>query len=420
MHEQMVWRSPMMRAAGLDESYARPEIRRALASGDWAKVLRAVLDTGMTQTEIANRAGISQAQVSRLARGQSRDPGMATLRALCDGLGIPRRLAGLAYDHHLEEPTDRRQLLAGALATAAAPVLPARVQVGDEELLRFTSLSYRRLEQHTPTRMLVGAVHAHLALAQQLAKACSDGQRVRLLGAISEIAGLAGWLHADLAEAAQARRFYRMSISAAGRAGHLLLPIYMQGSLGQYATSAGDPVEGLRLIREAAGRLPRSAPRLARAWLCALEGVALACAGERAGLALLDQADRHADAAQDDEPVWPWVFAFDARKIAAQRAVAAARLRLPAVALEAFTQAGESRSPKQAAVAAVDYARALADAGDVDEACRVAAAAYDTGRTYGSERACQSVRDFRGNLRAPARALRDLDDRIHTSYLEDW
>ncbi|MEQ7124691.1 hypothetical protein ABN034_09210 [Actinopolymorpha sp. B11F2] len=283
----------------------------------------------------------------------------------------------------------------------------------------FTSLSYRRLEQHTPTRMLVGAVHAHLALAQQLTKACRDGQRARLLGAISEIAGLAGWLHADLVEAAQARRFYRMSIFAAGRAGHQLLPIYMQGSLGQYATNAGDPVEGLRLIRGAAARLPRSAPRIARAWLCALEGVALACAGDRVGLTVLDQADRHADAAQDDEPVWPWVFAFDARKIAVQRAVAAARLRLPAVALEAFAQAGESRSPKQAAVAAVDFARALAAAGNVDEACRVAAAAYDTGRTYGSERACQAARDFRSRLRAPARALRDLDDRIHASYLED-
>jgi hypothetical protein len=210
-----------------------------------------------------------------------------------------------------------------------------------------------------------------------------------------------------------------MSIAAADRAGHRLLTIYMQGSLAQYATSAGDPVEGLRLIRQAAARLPRSALRIARAWLCALEEVALACTGDRTGLAVLDQADRHADAARDDEPVWPWVFSFDARKIAAQRAIAAVRLGLPAVALKAFAQAGESRSPKQGAVAAVDYARALAAADDVDDACHVAAAAYDTGRIYGSERACQAVRDFRSNLRAPARALRDLDDRIHASYLED-
>ncbi|GAA5038643.1 hypothetical protein GCM10023317_94010 [Actinopolymorpha pittospori] len=138
-----------------------------------------------------------------------------------------------------------------------------------------------------------------------------DGQQVRLLGAISEIAGLAGWLHADLAEPEQARRFYRMSVSAAARAGHPLLPIYMQGSLGQYATTAGDPAQGLRLIPEAAGRLPRSAPRIAWAWLCALEGVVLSYLGDRSALGLLDQAERHADTAQDEEPVWPWVFRFE-------------------------------------------------------------------------------------------------------------
>src|SRR5262245_55621073 len=128
----------MMDLASLGEVWERPDVRRALLAGDWATALRAVLDLGVTQTEIAHRAGISQAHVSRLARGESRDPGIATVRALCDGLGIPRPLTGLADDQHAEDQTDRRQFLGGALAVAGAPALGARSQIGDEELLMLT------------------------------------------------------------------------------------------------------------------------------------------------------------------------------------------------------------------------------------------------------------------------------------------
>src|SRR5690606_16488359 len=118
--------------------------------------------------------------------------------------------------------------------------------------------------------------------------------------------------------------------------GNPLLAIYMQGSFGQYAADVGEPADGLRLLREAAGRLPRAAPAAARAWLAALEGVALSHLGDRAALTYLDDAERHAEAAVGKEPVWPWIFPFDQPKIAAYRAGAAVRLRMPAVARAAF------------------------------------------------------------------------------------
>jgi len=410
----------MMGQTPLEGVYERADVRRALAAGDWSATLRAILDSGITQTEVAARTGVSQAQVSRLARGQSRDPGIKTVRALCDGLGIPRRLAGLADDDRTEDNTDRRQFLLGALGATSAVALPPRGQLGDEQLLMLTTLSYRRLEQHTRSRAMVASVTAHLSLAHQLARDSEGGLRRRIFGAISEIAGLAAWLHADLSEASQARRYYRMAIAAASRSGHPLLPIYMQGSLGQYASMAGDPAQGLRLIREAAGRLPRSAPRIAWAWLCALEGVALAHLRDRTALVILDQAERHADAAQDDEPVWPWVFHFDDRKIAAHRAIAATRLRIPDLAITYSDKAGSSRSPKQAAVALVERARAFATKGETEQACKLASDAYDIGRRFGSERVRQAVRDLRAELRpAPNRITADLDERLHSSYRED-
>jgi hypothetical protein len=281
-----------------------------------------------------------------------------------------------------------------------------------------TSLSYRQLEQHTPARSLAKPVAAHLALACDLARRSEGQQHARLSAAVAEIAGLAAWLHADLAEPAQARGFYKMSITAAQRARHPLLAIYMQGSYGQYATTAGDAIQGLRLIRDASARLPRRAPNTARAWLASLEAVALGYLGDRSALKTLGDAERYADTA-GGEPVWPWVFQFDSSKIASYRAITASRLGLPSLASQAFDIASTSaRSPKQAAVVAVEQARALVAGGQLEQACALAVAAYDVGGTYDSERVRHAVRAFRSNLghQAPQRITGELDARLHSAY----
>jgi hypothetical protein len=191
------------------------------------------------------------------------------------------------------------------------------------------------------------------------------------------------------------------------------------GSFGQYATTAGDPVHGLRLLRDATARLPRSAPNTARSWLAALEGVALGYLGDQDALKFLSDAQRHADAGGGTDPLWPWVFQFDSSKIASYRAIAAARLGLTKIAAGAFAQAGESaRSPKQAALVAVEQARAMAADRHFDQACALAVTAYDIGAAYESERVRQAVRDFRASLgtQAPGRVTAKLDDRLHSAY----
>ncbi len=397
---------------------SRPDVRAALTRGDWSVVLRAFLDTGLSQTEIAARTGLSQSQVSRLTSGHSKTPGMKTVKALCDGLALPRRLAGLLDDTSQEDDTHRRQFLGGSLGVLAAAAIP-HGDVGDERLLMATSLSYRQLEQRTPARTLAQPVAAHLSLACDLARRADGKQRARLSAAVAEVAGLAAWLHADLAEPAQARRFYKMSIAAAEQARHALLAIYMQGSFGQYATTVGAPVHGLRLLRDASGRLPHSAPNTARAWLACLEAVALGYLGDRAALKGLNDAERHADATGNGDPVWPWVFQFHTSKIASYRAITASRLGLPKIATEAFTRAESSaRSPKQAAIVAAEHACALAASGDLDQACDLALSAYDVGCSYDSERVRQAVHNFRSCLgpRAPGRVTADLDAKLHSAY----
>jgi len=396
----------------------RPDVQDALARGDWSTVLRAFLDSGLSQTAIAARTGLSQSQVSRLAGGQSKTPGIKTVKALCDGLAVPRRLAGLLDDASQEDDTNRRQFLGGSLGVLAAVSAP-HSDIGDEQLLMATSLSYRQLEQRTPARALARPVTAHLSLAGDLTRRAEGKQRARLSAAVAEIAGLAAWLHADLAEPAQTRHYYKMSIAAAQQAQHPLLAIYMQGSFGQYATTAGDPIHGLRLLRDATARLPHSAPSTARAWLAALEGIALGYLGDREALKVLGDAQRHADTGSSNDPVWPWVFQFDSSKIASYRAIAAARLGLTKIAADAFSQTdGSVRSPKQAALVTVEQARAVATERHFEQACAMAVAAYDIGAAYESERVRQAVRDFRASLgtQAPGRITAELDDRLHSAY----
>ncbi len=295
----------------------------------------------------------------------------------------------------------------------------ARHQAGPGVRRLATSLSYCQLEQHTPARILARPVTAHLSLACDLAGRASGKQSARLAAAVAEIAGLAAWLHADLADPTQARRFYKMSVAAAQRAQHPLLASYMQGSFGQYATTVGDVAYGLRLVRDAAARLPRSAPPTARAWLASLEAVSLSYLADRAALSALDDAQRYADATFSGDPVWPWVFTFDSAKIASYRAVAASRLGLPKMAADAFRIADRSaRSPKQAAIVAIEHARATASGGHPDQACTLALAAYDVGCRYDSERVRQAVRGFRASLgsRVPQRVTSELDERLHSAY----
>jgi transcriptional regulator with XRE-family HTH domain len=407
---------------------ARAEIRRALALGDWATVLQAVVqETGASQTDIATAAGISQPHVSRLINGRSREPSIRTVRALCDGLGIPRSLAGL-LDEAQEDDTNRRQILAGAVGASGLTLIGTAeggvpVDSGDEErLLMIPSATYRRLEQRLSSRVLIGPVASHLGLIRQLVGrgGHSPAHTRRLCNVFSETAGLAAWLYVDLDDRPAARRHYQLAVRAAERSGHPLLPAYMQASLGQFAANCGDAVQGLRLIADARSRLPRSAPAIAAVWLDAIEAVARAKARDRQAWALLERAERRLSGADHDEPVWPWIFRFDEHKLAGHRAVTATRLGRPRIAGQAFQLAARApQGPKQRALMEVERATALATAGRLDEACVTVTAALATAVTFDSERIRSAVASFRAGLGPRAgRAAAELDTRLYASYQE--
>jgi transcriptional regulator with XRE-family HTH domain len=406
----------------------RPEIRRALRSGDWSTVLQALTqETGASQTDIAVAVGVSQPHVSRLMNGQSKEPGIRTVRALCDGLGIPRSLAGLFDDQ--EDDTNRRQFLAGAAGVSGLALIgtvegDVPVESQDEErLLTIPSATYRRLEQRLPSRSLIAPVSAHLALVSRLAtrNGHSPAHTRRLFAVLSETAGLAAWLYVDVEDRVNARRHYQLAVRAAEKSGHPLLPAYMQASMGQFAVNCGGSAESVRIVSDARRRLPRSAPAIAGIWMDAIESLALAQIRDRNALAKLDQAELRLSRASNDEPVWPWIFRFDERKLAGFRAQVAGRLGRVKVAERALQVAYDMQhAPKPRAVMDVLRAEVLAQSGQVDEACRVAAEAFDIGQMYDSERVIRAVASFRNALGTRGnRATAELDERLYATYRED-
>jgi len=97
----------------------------------------------------------------------------------------------------------------------------------------------------------------------------------------------------------------------------------------------------------------------------------------------LGRAEQVAERARDaHEPVWPWVYPVDQAKIASYRGACYTKLKAPDRALPALHQAVAVGSPasKQHGLLACDMATSYLLADEVEEACRLAAAALTVGR----------------------------------------
>ncbi|MDM4719305.1 hypothetical protein QTQ03_06725 [Micromonospora sp. WMMA1363] len=83
-------------------------------------------------------------------------------------------------------------------------------------------------------------------------------------------------------------------------------------------------------------------------------------------------------------------------------------------------------APPHRAVVAVDVQpchvgqRGDHRSGRVDEACKLAAEAFDVGQTYDSERVTRAVATFRNTIGArSSRAVTELDERLYATYREE-
>ncbi|GAB3213490.1 helix-turn-helix domain-containing protein [Marinactinospora thermotolerans] len=427
------------------EFWTRPAVASALSSCDVAAIIEAIrLAHGWSQSHLARTLGYSQSWVSRVVNGQQ-SLTIDQVREVSHRLGVPVHLlrfasAGpipgasapsrpsttrVAGDGKGADPTRRRDFgKVLALATLPRPAGAGRGDIDETTAptLRAITGGQRRLDASAPARELANAAVAHLELTgRTLARAHRTPFARDIAAAASEAAGFAAWLHVDMGDDGSARRHYRAAVERAGQAGHALLAAYMLGSLAAFEIDDDDPSLGLTLTAEAGRRLGHNAHPTARAWLACVRALGHAGRGDAAAAHReIASAEAAVNRSDNSEPPWPWVFAFDEAKVAGYRALTAVRLRQPNEARRAFSDAfgGVRPGAKQGAVLMVELASAHADAGDVDEAFRLAGEALRTGVLFRSERIIGRVRRFRRHYRGPrARCVSLLDEQLTEALL---
>ena len=278
------------------------------------------------------------------------------------------------------------------LQTMAATPLAALLGGEDPSTDAITAVTggFRRLESTTAAADLGAPVGAHLRfIAGQLDRGGSQ-----LAAAASEAAGLAAWLAVDQADNAAAGRHFRQAVGYAQRSGSDVLAGYMLGSMALWAAETGRPAEAARLLGQARRAIPEMAPPTVHVWLAAIEATASASAGDAdAALAACKRAETAVAAGH--EPMWPWLFPFDAVKLAGYVGACATRLRLPRTALPALTEALDGLGPartKQRALVLADLAANHRALGDHDQAHELAAQAHAIGIERHSAKVLQRVR----------------------------
>jgi transcriptional regulator with XRE-family HTH domain len=378
--------------------WSAPAAAGALATCDIPLLMELVRQArGWTQHDLAAAAGYSQSWVSKVMRGkqpltlhQARD---VSLR-----LGIPVHL--LRFEWEGEGPAKRREF-----GQAVGLALAGRLSAGEDgaSVLVAITRAQRQLDATMRSRELARGAAAHAGMVNRMVS--RDPSAAGVAAALSEAAGLAAWLHADMCDLGTARTYYRLAIDAARQAGHDLLAGYMVGSLAAFEIEAGDPAGGLVLAGRAGELIGKSGQQAPRAWLAAVEALGHASArAAREADAALERAGRAVECAIAEPPPWPWLFPFDHAKLAGYRALVSVRLGRPADALAAFAASvpAAQPAPKQQAMIMLEVAAAKCQSGSrqkdarlVDEAFELAGEAMAAGVRYESERVLQRARKFR-------------------------
>jgi transcriptional regulator with XRE-family HTH domain len=406
--------------------WSSPAVAQALACCDFGVLLEEVRKAhGWTQAELAQVVGYSQSWVSRVVRG--RQPlTLEQAREVAGRVGIPLHLLRLAGAVK-EDAAKRRDFgKAVTLALVPWPASPHTDEQATGAALTAVTAAQRRLDAQLPGRELAYAVVAHVEMAHRMLGHASrpGGGAGTVAAALSEAAGFAGWLHADMCDRGSARGYYRLAVRAAQRAGHDLLAGYMLGSLAAFEIDNGDPVTGLTLASRASQQMGSITHPAPRAWLAAIRALGHATAGDQRAA---DSALGHAEQAIDGSdaaaaPPWPWLYPFDAAKLAGYRALVCVRLNRPGQALAAFAEslAAAQPAPKQRAVLTLEVATAACqdgaaskDTARIDEAFGLAAGALAAGQRYGSERVTERSRQFRRSYTGPTTTgVRDFDRQL--------
>lgn len=411
------------------------EIRAALEAGEWATVLQAVHTvSGATQTDVAVATGLSQPHISRLMAGKVPDPTLATVRALCDGLGIPRIVAGLApaATDTPEVTTDRRAFLTAAAALSAVSFAPLAelaamptntIGLGDACKLRTLAGEITALDNTHGGDVFCDAAVRAVEHADHLLQFGSYSARVgrEIQTAVAELSDAAGWAYYDANQQQRARYWYQQALTNARLIEDLRLEVIVLCELSMQAVFLGRAREGVQFAelaeRQAAGWAP---PRV----------VALTLLRQASGHGAggdVQQAQRLMSRARNvyqpgrhqDDP--EWIDFLDPAEVTSLEAAVYAGLgehhRAARLLDDALIQR-HGEFPRNETFFRVRLAEELANDGRIEEACATAVEALPAvARLHSTRTKARASAFFAGMAGHRSRAARDAVERAQAAGL---
>ncbi len=282
---------------------------------------------------------------------------------------------------------------------------------GALEALTAVTESYRRLNDSTPPRQLLGPVLAHLDHVRRLID--EFGWSRELAATASNTALLAAWQ-----DEGSAGEHHRAAIAYAQRAGSPVLEAYMAGCMGFWAARVHLPDDAVRYLAHARN----VAPPEAQARLAVFEASIHSWARNATGcLRSLERAEEAT--ALDTDPLWPEAFGFDEARVTRYRGGCAADLALVDMALPALAQAlvaAPAGLSKLRGRILADLALTHLYGDEPEEVCRFTGDAWEIAVGMSYPRLLGRTREVRTAFRAPwkgTQAVKELDERMFSALL---
>jgi transcriptional regulator with XRE-family HTH domain len=399
---------------------ASARAREAVLRGDAGTLIRLAREArGWRQSDLGDRAGYSQATISRLENGHGRITDVGVLTNLANLLGLPRCAVGLApAEDGTEalpagrnvEDVKRSEFLRGVLGAATALALPAVVADDvpgrvDQRTVRECRVALGRLYD-LDNRLGGAAVYgitAHVVerMRNTLARASYHPESGAALHEIAAAAAEhAGWLSFDAGRPGPARRWWLEALHMADLGGARQVRITALVSMALQAADSPRPLDGreaVNLVQAARSTVGNDrVPRLS-SLLAAREALGHARSGDRtAALHALATSERLLDTTPvDDEPAW--LRFWNPADLACHQARVALFLGdIPSAekaARTALACADEPAYPRNHALYSARLASVLARAGKLDESIAIATPVVARVNAFGSRRIRADLHD---------------------------
>ena len=390
-------------------------------------------ERGLTQEELAERAGVSRDIIAKLEQGTRESARITTLTKLANALGITVS-ALLGHGAHLADlPTTspRRPedipdtpypttATIGALLPAAASRTPASPEMADA--CSALTRDYRRLDALAGPAAVYAQAAGHQAwLADWMAQAVR-GQQREIAALYADATILLAWLNFDLERHTQAIALYRECGDVADQIEDTSLRAFLAGRQARTLSEAGRHDEALNHAEAARQLATASASPQLRSWLAITRAYIHACLGDdyacRASIASAHAAlDKLAPT--EAPPYLAFYGPSYARKWEGHALLKLGSVRRDALAsgrtaIDAALNTWAPDDIRESGEVLAACAAARRAQQEIPEAASLAAQAWQVAATTSSPRIMRYVLQLRRDL-APYRdvnAVRELDDLI--------